>query len=138
MNSQYAVAVHVLALISMHPDHARTSEAIAGSVGTNPVVVRNIIGLLRRAGLLRTQRGVAGAVLTRTPDAVTLLDVYRAVNPPEHLFRLHEQPNPQCPVGSHIQDTLEVVFGTAQRALEERLGQVTLVDVMADLAQRAS
>ncbi|WP_027482006.1 Rrf2 family transcriptional regulator, partial [Deinococcus pimensis] len=65
MNSQYAVAVHVLALIGFSPRDAASSEAIAASVGTNAVVVRNVMGLLRRSDLLRTRRGVAGAELAR-------------------------------------------------------------------------
>ncbi len=55
MNSQYAVAVHVLSLINTFPDHMSSAD-IAGSVGTNPVVIRNVTGQLRRAGLLQTGR----------------------------------------------------------------------------------
>ncbi len=137
MNSHYAIAVHVLSLIGLHPQHARTSEDIAASVGTNAVVVRNVIGLLRRAGLLETRQGVAGAQLTRPPSEITLLDVYRAVNAPESVFRLHEQPSPDCPVGRNIQASLQAVFGEAQQALETRLERVTLADLVADLARRA-
>ncbi len=76
MTSQYAVAVHILSLSHLRPDNAGSSKAIAGSVGTN-AVVRNVIGVLRRAGLLRTRRGVAGAQLTRAPGDVSLLGVCR-------------------------------------------------------------
>ncbi|ACO48064.1 Rrf2 family transcriptional regulator [Deinococcus deserti] len=138
MNSHYAMAVHVLALINMYPDSARTSEDIAASIGTNPVVVRNVIGHLRRAGLLDTRQGVAGAHLTRAPRDITLLDVYRAVNAPASVFKLHEQPNPRCPVGSRIQGSLTQVFGEAQGALEAHLASLTLEDVTGDLARRVS
>jgi Rrf2 family protein len=136
VNSQYAVAVHVLSLISTFPGRSSSAD-IAESVGTNPVVIRGVTGLLRRAGLLRTQRGVAGAVLTRPPAQITLLDVYRAVNGQGSVFRVHGQPHPQCPVGANIQATLEERFGRAQAALERELGRTTLADVMADLAARA-
>jgi DNA-binding IscR family transcriptional regulator len=52
---------------------------MAGSIGVNPVVVRNVTGMLKRAGLVRTQQGVAGTWLARPLSKVTLLDVYRAV-----------------------------------------------------------
>lgn len=133
MNSQYAIAVHVLSLISLYPEHARTSEEIAVSVGTNPVVVRGVIGHLRRAGLLQTQQGIPGARLTQPPRTITLLDVYRAVHAPELVFKLHDQPHPQCPVGSTIQQSLETVLGTAQRAMEDQLSRVTLADINANL-----
>ena len=80
MNSQYAVAVHVLSIISQFPEHASSAD-IAASVGTNPVVIRTVTGLLRRADLLTTQQGVSGARLTRDPRDITLLDVYRAAHP---------------------------------------------------------
>ncbi|MBZ9711934.1 Rrf2 family transcriptional regulator [Deinococcus multiflagellatus] len=136
MNSQFAVAVHILALVHQFPD-ASSSAEMAGSVGTNPVVIRTVSGLLRRAGLLRTRRGVAGAELTRPPTQITLLDVYRAVGQGS-VFRLHEHPHPSCPVGANIQATLEAHFAQAQAALEAELARTTLADVTADLAQRAS
>ncbi|UBV43804.1 Rrf2 family transcriptional regulator [Deinococcus taeanensis] len=136
MNSQFAVAVHVLSLVSQFPQHSSSAD-LAASVGTNPVVIRNICGQLRRAGLLQTQQGVSGAHLTRLPADITLLDVYRAVNGAASVFRIHEHPHPNCPVGAHIQATLDVRFVQAQAALEAELAQTTLADVMGDLAARA-
>lgn len=134
MTSQYAIAIHILSLIHLYPENAGSSEAVAASVGTNPVVVRNVTGLLRRAALLQTRQGVAGAQLTRSPRDVTLLEVYRAVEAPKSVFKIHEHPHPQCPVGSRIQATLETVFSEAQQAMEARLAQVTLADVTRELA----
>ena len=135
MNSQYAVAVHVLSLINTFPDHMSSAD-IAGSVGTNPVVIRNVTGQLRRAGLLQTRQGVTGARLTREASRITLLDVYRAVNGDGSVFRLHEHPHPSCPVGANIQATLEARFARAQAAMEAELARTTLADVTADLLQR--
>lgn len=135
MTSRYAIAIHILALIDLTPENAGSSAAIAGSVGTNPVVVRSVIGLLRCAGLLETRRGVAGARLTRSPEGINLLEVYRAVEVRESVFRVHEHPHPQCPVGSRIGGVLETVFGGAQRALEAQLEGVTLADVARELTR---
>ncbi|GHG18282.1 putative HTH-type transcriptional regulator YwnA [Deinococcus indicus] len=136
MNSQYAVAVHVLSLIDRFPEHSSSAD-MALSVGTNPVVIRTVAGQLRRAGLIRTRQGVAGASLSRPASQITLLDVYRAVNGEDRVFRLHERPHPSCPVGANIQATLEDRFGRAQAALEAQLARSTLADVTADLACRA-
>ncbi|MBX8465682.1 Rrf2 family transcriptional regulator [Deinococcus sp. RIT780] len=136
MNSQYAVAVHILSLIDRFPEHSSSAD-MALSVGTNPVVIRTVAGQLRRAGLISTRQGVAGAVLTRPARQITLLDVYRAVNGEDSVFRLHERPHPSCPVGANIQATLEDRFGRAQAALEAELTRSTLADVTADLACRA-
>ena len=136
MNSQYAIAVHILTLLDASSGPI-SSEEIAGSVGVNPVVVRQVTGLLRRGGLLHTQRGVIGARLTRPAHEINLLDVYRAVQAPESVLKLHQNPNPACPVGAGIQAALDGVFGQAQAALEARLAQVRLSDIAQSIQDRA-
>jgi DNA-binding IscR family transcriptional regulator len=132
MKSEFAIAVHVLSLLN-HDDLPKNSEFLAGSVGVNPVVIRTVIGLLRRGGLLETQRGVAGARLTRSAAKINLLDVYRAVHAPESVLKMHQHPNPNCQVGARIQGVLDQVFSQAQAALETELAQVHLSDVTAAL-----
>ena len=136
MNSHYSIAVHILSLINSSAE-ALSSEFIAGSVGVNPVVIRQVSGMLRRGGLLATQRGVMGARLTRPAEQISLLDVYRAVHAPQTVLKLHQHPNPACPVGANIQGVLDDVFAQAQAALEERLAKVTLADVGAALQEKA-
>jgi DNA-binding IscR family transcriptional regulator len=134
MNSQFSVAVHVLSLLNQD-DLPKSSEFMAGSVGVNPVVIRNVTGLLRRAGLLDTRRGVIGARLSRPATQISLLDVYRAVQAPETVLKVHQHPSPDCPVGARIQGVLGEVFSEAQAALEARLAQVRLSDVTTALLE---
>ncbi|MFB9993176.1 Rrf2 family transcriptional regulator [Deinococcus oregonensis] len=137
MNSQYSIAVHILTLLDSSSGPMGSAE-IADSVGVNPVVIRNVTGLLRRAGLLNTQRGVAGAQLTRPAHQISLLDVYRAAQAPESVLKLHQHPNPACPVGAGIQRALEEVYGQAQAALESRLAELTLADITRAVHRQAS
>ncbi len=140
-STRFAVGIHILALLELCREEQRcTSEFIAGSVGTNPVVVRRITKLLANAGLLRVHAGVGGAELARPPDKIRLLDVYRAVASGRDggLFGIHEHPHPKCPVGATIQASLEAVFADAQRAAETVLRDRTLKDVVNDLQRRGS
>lgn len=84
--------------------------------------------MLKKAGLVEVRPGVGGASLLKDPEQITLLDVYRAVNVIEEnqLFRVHEGPNPQCPVGRNIELVLQTELEEAQSAMEQRLAQVTL------------
>lgn len=134
MNSRFAVAVHVLTLIAQGEGEPVTSEYIAGSVNTNPSLVRRILSLLARAGLTTSQMGTGGGALLARPAAeITLRDVYRAVDEGE-LFALHrESPNPACPVGRNIQALLETRFDAATRALEAELDRTTIADALADV-----
>ena len=132
--SRFAIAVHVLSLLGTDEEQAlHTSDEMAGSIGVNPVVVRNVTGMLRRAGLVRTQQGVPGTRLARPPAEIRLLDVYRAVEDDAELFAVHPRPNAGCPVGANIQATLERVFGEAQQAMEARLGETTIAQVVQNL-----
>ena len=54
VNSRYSVAIHILSLIATTSDKSQlTSDFIAGSVNTNPVVVRRMIGVLKKQACFR-------------------------------------------------------------------------------------
>jgi Rrf2 family protein len=135
-SSRFAFAVHVLALLSLQDGVPLSSEIIAGSVNTNPALIRRLLSMLAEAGLTTSQLGAGGgALLAREPEDITLLEVYRAVDEAQ-LFALHrEQPNPACMVGRQIQGVLTGIVGEAQQAMEASLAARTLADVTADLVR---
>jgi Rrf2 family protein len=139
ISSRVAVAVHVLTYLAWKRSEGGTSERIAASVNTNPVVVRRIVGALRKAGMVTVQPGVGGgAQLAREPREITLLDVYRAVEDDEGLFSLHpQQPRRDCSIGGNIQSVLQGVFCRAKVAMEQVLEQVTIEDVGREVHARA-
>lgn len=138
--TRFAIAVHVLSLIGIDGESENTSDWLAGSIGVNPVIVRNITGMLRRAGLVTTRQGIAGTHLAKPLTAITLLDVYQAVRAVEDgaLFAIHDNPNPNCIVGANIQATLEDVFTEAQQAMEAKLAQTSLAEIVNNLRNTAS
>ncbi|HVA91008.1 MAG TPA: Rrf2 family transcriptional regulator [Chloroflexota bacterium] len=133
-SSRFAVAIHVLTLLALNHDQLVTSERIAGSVNTNPVVIRRLLGALREARLVTSQGGNGGGWrLVGDPEAITLRDVYRAVED-SALFSLHHQPpNPACTVGRHIQQALNGRFADAMHAMEDELAQSTIAGVLREV-----
>jgi Rrf2 family protein len=133
-STRFTVAIHTLTLLAQAEAEPLTSEYIAGSVNTNPVVIRRILGALRAAHLVTAQTGNGGGWRLSLPaDAITLRAVYRAVED-EPLFALHHRaPNPACPVGRHIQHALVPCFEEARRTLEEKLGCTTIADILAQV-----
>lgn len=127
ISSRFSIAVHILSVIAVSPEES-TGDFIAGSVNTNPVIIRRIMGMLKKAGLVEVRPGVGGAKLRKEPGAITLLDVYRAVDVTEddELFHIHGEANPLCPVGRGIESALREELAEAQRAMEERLARSTL------------
>src|SRR5512138_2856350 len=135
-NSRMTVAVHILSYLmfaSRKRSDPITSEEIAKSVRTNPVVIRRLLGLLRKGGLVRSHRGAkAGWTLARSPKAITLLDVYNLVHG-EPLFGLHASPpNPQCPIGRGLPSTIRKVYGTLEDELRRQLAGTSVGEVLAE------
>ncbi len=137
-STRFAVAVHALAALAVNEGRAVRSEDIAGSASTNPAVIRRIMSALAEAGLTKGQLGQGGgALLARPAGAITLLDVYRAVEEAE-LFALHRSPPAEaCLVGRHIQPVLRPVTERARDALERELARTTVADVAREIAVRA-
>ncbi|WP_030506060.1 Rrf2 family transcriptional regulator [Microbispora rosea] len=136
-NSRLTIAAHALAWIGLYQRQGHevaTSEQIATSASTNPVVIRRLLGDLRRAGLVESRRGVgAGWSLARDLESMTLLDVYEAVEPGP-LFALHRAaPDPECVVGYGIQPAMQRIYDGIEETLRRELARVTLEDVLRDV-----
>lgn len=129
-------AVHILAYIEIYHEGDLSSTAIAQSIESNPGLVRRLMAALRSAGLLATQQGTATPTLTRAPAAISLLDIYRAVEPDATLLHVDDKTNPQCIVGGNIQDTLRAAYDQVQRAAEDQLAVITLASLIADIWHR--
>ncbi|MFJ8513732.1 Rrf2 family transcriptional regulator [Lysinibacillus xylanilyticus] len=137
ISSRFTIAVHILSIIKQNPTTICTSEFMAESVNTNPVVIRKILSYLKKAGIVQVRRGTGGASLVKDLDAVTLLEVFRSVEVVEEdkLFHLHENPNPDCPIGANIQAVLELILVQAQEAMEQVLANITMEQVITSLIQ---
>ncbi len=62
-NTRFPVALHILTLLAVENKcQPTTSEYLAVSANTNPVVIRRLLGSLRRAGLITAQLGAGGGV----------------------------------------------------------------------------
>ncbi|MDQ0242936.1 Rrf2 family protein [Bacillus fengqiuensis] len=138
ISSRFSVGIHILALIELNKEGISSSEFLAGSVNTNPTLIRKIMGMLKKAGLIEVQPGIAGAKLAKEPANITLLDVYKAVDvvKEKELFSVHENPHPNCLVGRNIQDSINPILSAAQLALEKVLGNVTIEDIVKDILEK--
>ena len=135
ITSKFTVAVHILTCIDIFGGQMRvTSDVLSGSTGVNAVIVRNVLGQLRNAGIVETRQGSGGAHLAKSLDEITLYDIYKAVDcvDDEGLFHFHENPNADCPVGRNIHKAMDGRLEAAQAALENELKSTTLAQVVAD------
>lgn len=133
ISTRFSDAIHILAYINIYQNTKLSSENIAASVMTSPVVVRRIMGALQKASLITTTHGSPNPRLAKDPGQISLLDVYYAVEGHKQLFNVDPKTNPQCIVGGNIQKVLGTYYQETQNAAMGRLARITIDDVISDI-----
>ena len=129
-NSRLSLALHALGHLARDMDRSRTSEEIARHNDTNPVVVRRVLGHLRKAGIVESRKGAGGGWrLVRAPEAVTLADVYAALG--ESLLNgdADDRAKTRCGIEAELQSRVDAALEDAERRLLERLSASTLAQL---------
>lgn len=134
-----SVAVHCLLYIWEARGKARvTSTLLAQSTGCNPVVIRNILSALKKAGLITVPRGQGGAELCRKPKQITLHEIYTALEPKglSSLIGIHSCDGRACPVAKNIRRVLRRPYHKIEQAITSTMDSITLASMIQDLEQR--
>jgi Rrf2 family protein len=134
VNSQLPIALHILGFLASQRGEPLTSEVMAETYGTSPVVLRRVLAKLQRAGLIETRRGVnGGSTLARPAERINLRQAYEAVASDPHLLQRHPD---GCggPVAPVLARFVNDVMGDAEEALLQRLEAVTVAEM--DLSVR--
>jgi Rrf2 family protein len=131
INSRMASATHIMCFIAYRGGDGTNSESIAKSVKTNPVVVRKILKSLEHEGLVELRQGRNGGVsLRRPPGAITLGDIYQAVEREDGVFALRQAVNGSCVLARSMGPSLEAVFRSVDAAVTQQFQQTTLADLL--------
>ncbi|MBR0411356.1 MAG: Rrf2 family transcriptional regulator [Eubacterium sp.] len=132
ISSRFTIALHIFTCVNTFKDDYKvTSDFLAGSINTNPVIIRKILTQLKNAGLITVARGTGGITVNRPLSEITFYDVYQAIDPVENgdLFHFHEAPNPECPVGRNIHRLLDEKLKEIQNSMENKMKEYTLADL---------
>lgn len=133
-SERFAVSIHILTYIEIFGKSSRvTSDILSQSINTNPVIVRNILGLLKKAELIKVARGAGGGISIR--DDITYLDVYRAVEENQNPVNYHTDTNKMCPVGRNINNVLSVRMEKAQESFCKELERYTIRDTAEEIVR---
>ncbi|EHL15541.1 transcriptional regulator [Peptoanaerobacter stomatis] len=138
ISSRFTVALHIFTCVDTFKDEYKiTSDFLAGSINTNPVIIRKILTQLKNAGLITVARGTGGIELTRPLKEITFYDIYEAIEPIENgeLFNFHENPNPKCPVGRNIHTLLDDKLKTIQLAMENEMKKYSVADLHTEMQE---
>lgn len=129
-NSRLSLALHTLSHMAGEPDRVRTSADIADHAGTNPVVVRRVLGKLREAGLLLSEKGHAGGWrLAKPAETITLADVYLALDERLVSGNAGDSEPSHCSVETGLQARVAEVLEEIEESLVTRLRETSILDV---------
>ena len=136
VNTQFSIAIHLLAGLAWRDGKDTTSGDLARSVNTSVSFVRRTLSRLSKAGLVETTTGKTGACrLAMAPERISLLDVYQAVDAPK-AFAIHAYADQKaCPVSCRIKQALEKALSKTQRAMEAGLDKITLAEIISDIGR---
>lgn len=130
-----SVAVHCLIFIHEAKGIAKvTSNLLAQSTGSNPVVIRNILSALKKAGLIAVPRGTGGAELCADPSQITLYQIYSALEPDgvTSIIGIHPCDGRPCPVAQNIRKVLEPPYHKIENAVKTAMEEITLQSMIDD------
>ncbi|MBU0278889.1 Rrf2 family transcriptional regulator [Gemella sp. zg-1178] len=137
-SSKLTITLHILLTIYKFQNVDKvTSTYIAESLTTNPVIIRNILGKLKKSGIISVETGVGGAKIIKNIEDISLLDIFLAIEDDnKKLFLSHDNVNTDCPVGANVKDVINPVFNEIQIDFENSLRKIKFSSLCYDLDKR--
>lgn len=97
VSTRFSDSIHLLAFLVIYKGKTTlSSNIIASSLNTSPVVVRRLMSNLRDAGFIKTTHGSPDPELLREPKDISLLEIYLATEGKSPLFAIDHETNPDC------------------------------------------
>lgn len=128
MKTKVSDAIHILLLLASNSQE-RSSAWIAANIQTHPAYVRQIMSKLRQAGLIEASQGKASTKLAKNVHAITMYDVYRAIEGDSPLFAVDTDTNPESPMGTCVQTALQASFTQVEQAALDAMRKQSLADI---------
>ena len=136
VNSQFAIALHTLGFLAARDSEPLTSDVLASTYGTTPVVLRRVLSALNRAGLVESKRGQGGgSVLARPASSITLRDALAAVTPEHEFFRRHPGGD-RSGVAGVLGAYVNGLYDDAEQLLLDHLASITIAEMDSTLRPR--
>jgi len=136
-DSRLSRVLHVLVHLEAF-GHPVTSDTIAKMLGTNPVVVRRTMALLRRQGYVESIKGHNGGwSLARPLDNITLLDIHRALIENSVFTIGLTDEHTDCSIEQAVNHALQDAMDEAEALMLKRFGEVTLAQLSSKVTRHS-
>ena len=126
-DGSFLTAIHICVYLSLN-HRLCSSKQIAESIGTNPVLVRRLIGKLKDHGLVKVYRGkFGGCELARPGNDISLWEVFLAVRVSTY-FKVRVR-NAEDHISANLPEILEPVLAKAEYAMKQPLSNTSIAKV---------
>lgn len=133
-SSNFTKAIHICLFLNIKEGELKSSTQLAESVKTNPVVIRRLVALLRKASLVDSVSGAHGGFhLAKTPEDITLWMIYQAVKEDQLFHR--PKVNTECDISCNLELLVHDTFDAAEMAMQNELGNVNIASLSEDLSE---
>ncbi|TLS35352.1 RrF2 family transcriptional regulator [Pseudalkalibacillus caeni] len=136
MNSEFTLAVHSLALLSIYPGQMATSDFLAESASVHPVRMRKVLSMLKKKNYINSKEGAGGGfILSCDPAEVSLDEIYELTSVGSLKPKCPEA-NSKCVVGANLSTVLGGIFQDGEDHLTSFLKKYTISDIIHTLKER--
>lgn len=139
VSSKFPIAVQTVMIIAaLSKEHKINSDILSENIGVNPVLIRNLFRSLKEGNLIQVSPGPGGVVLARSPEDISLWDIFSAVEAPEGdgLSFPQKQAKDHCPIGNGIFALLKEHWEEGSRAFRDALSKVSIAMMVEELRDR--
>lgn len=132
VDTRFSVSVQIMMSLAYHKDELMNSDTLAKTLKTNPTFIRKLVSNLVDAELIKSFRGKSGGIrLGKSPEQITLKDIYLASTGEKPLISCHKKPVIKaCPVSCCIEDVLEDIVDGIESTTQSFLSKKNLQDLM--------
>ncbi|WP_104401664.1 Rrf2 family transcriptional regulator [Vibrio penaeicida] len=128
MNIDFAIGLHIVGFLTSNDGELVSSNVLAASFGTSPVVLRRVLVRLNQSGLVDTKRGAnGGSRLARPASSINLREVYEAASQNIELFARH--PAGAEPVSNILGNYINEFYLEAESSLLAHLESISVADM---------
>lgn len=141
LSMKCSIAVHCL--IFIHEANGKTkvtSSLLSQSTGSNPVIIRNTLSALKKAGLIIVALGTGGAKLAKNPEEISLYDIYHALEPDglTSIIGIHDCGQRNCPVAQNIAYVLKDPYEQIEESIKKTMKAITLQNLIDRFQEKVS
>ncbi|MEC0180798.1 Rrf2 family transcriptional regulator [Paenibacillus peoriae] len=134
----FGLAVQALIILAKENVQTCPSVEIANNLQSEATLMRRVLAVLAREGILETREGRDGGYrLKKAPESIALVDLYSAFQVSSPLFYGIEDSMGTHPFGVEMKEVFLDITGEMDRSLREVLRRYTITELAQKLHPKA-